>query len=86
MSKIISEYTGAFSTPLDNPYTNRLIRKQNATLGAEQLIRQYIAELLISFLRDVSPIHQRSQMSINRESSLVNMIIKLYGFMVGVEK
>ncbi|MBE7037483.1 MAG: helix-turn-helix domain-containing protein [Ruminococcaceae bacterium] len=75
MSKIISEYTGAFSTPLDNPYTNHLVRKQNPTIGSEQLIRQYIAELLISFLRDVSPIHQRSQMSINRESSLVNMVV-----------
>ena len=42
LSKILSEYTGAFSTPLGDPYTKKLIRKQSQPFGAEQLIKQYI--------------------------------------------
>jgi len=74
-SKIISEYTNAFQTHSNTPYTKRLHRKKSSVIGAEQLIKQYIAELLISFIRYSMPTLQRSQMSINRESSLSNMII-----------
>lgn len=74
-SKIISEYTNAFQTHSNTPYTKRLHRKKNSVIGSEQLIKQYIAELLISFIRYSQPSLQRSQMSINRESSLCNMIV-----------
>ena len=74
-SKIISEYTNAFQTHSNTPYTKKLNRKKVSVIGAEQLIKQYIAELLISFIRYSIPTLQRSQMSINRESSLSNMII-----------
>ena len=75
ISKIFSEYTGAFSTPLGDPYTTKLVRKSNQTFGSEQLIRQYIAEFLISFLRQSAPALQRSVMNINRESALLNMLV-----------
>lgn len=74
-SKIISEYTNAFQTHSNTPYSKRLHRKQNPVIGAEQLIKQYIAELLISFIRYSHPSLQLSQMSINKESSLCNMIV-----------
>ena len=74
-SKIISEYTNAFQTHSNTPYSKKLHRKKNPVIGAEQLIKQYIAELLISFIRYSQPSLQRSQMSINRESSLCNMIV-----------
>lgn len=75
ISKIITEYTGAFSTSLDNPYTTRLVRKTNPVFGSEQLVRQYIAEFLISFLRQNAPALQRSLLNINRENSLLNMLV-----------
>lgn len=75
ISKIISEYTNAFQTALNNPYTTSIIRKKTPVLGAEQLLRQYISELLISFIRHSTPTLSRSQTSINRESALVNTII-----------
>ena len=75
ISKIISEYTGAFSTPLNNPYTTRITRKKEAIYGSEQLVKQYIAELLISFLRGAAASLSHSQMSINRESALCNMLV-----------
>lgn len=74
ISKIISEYTNAFSTRLDNPYTNHLVRKVSPVIGSEQLIRQYISELLISFIRQSLTPLKRSQMSINRESAMLNML------------
>ncbi len=74
-SKIISEYTNAFQTHSSTPYSKRLHRKKNPVIGSEQLIKQYIAELLISFIRYSQPSLQRSQMSINRESALCNMIV-----------
>ena len=74
-SKIISEYTNAFQTHSVTPYTTQLHRKKNPVIGAEQLIKQYIAELLISFIRHSTPSLQRSQMSLNRESALCNMIV-----------
>lgn len=74
-SKIISEYTNAFHTSSKGPYATQLHRKPSPVIGAEQLIKQYIAELLISFIRHNEPSLQRSQMSINRESSLCNMIV-----------
>lgn len=75
ISKIITEYTGAFSTPLDSPYTTKLTRKTTPVIGSEQLIKQYIAEFLISFLRQNAPVLQRSLLNINRENSLLNMVI-----------
>ena len=74
ISKIISEYTGGFSTPLDNPYTKNLTRKKVQRFGAEQLIKQYISELLISFLRrNTAPI-QKSAINMNRDNLMFEMI------------
>ena len=74
ISKIISEYTGSFSTPLDNPYTKIITRKKIQRFGSEQLIKQYISELLISFLRlNTVPI-QKSVTNMNRDNLLFGMI------------
>lgn len=74
ISKIISEYTGGFLTPLDNPYTKILTRKKVQRFGSEQLIKQYISELLISFLRrNTAPI-QKSVINMNRDNIMFEMI------------
>ncbi len=74
ISKIISEYTGSFSTPLDNPYTKKLTRKKIQRFGSEQLIKQCISELLISFLRLNSVPIQKSVTNMNRDNLLFGMI------------
>lgn len=75
ISKIISEYTNAFSTPLDDPLTQSLVRKSACPLGAEQLIGQYICELLISYLRNPVPEASHTQININRSNETANMLI-----------
>lgn len=75
ISKIISEYTNAFSTPLNDLYTTQLIKKNTAPIGSEQLIKMYLCELLISFLRDSIPDHQHSLISINNSSATLNLLV-----------
>lgn len=75
ISKIIYEYTNAFSTPLDNPLTNRLTRKQKCPIGAEQLLRQYICEFLISYLRNPLPKSVHSQTNVNQSNETVSLIL-----------
>ncbi len=52
ISHILEESVKAFSNPLDELYTKKLVRRDNAPIGSEQLIKNYITELLISILRD----------------------------------
>ena len=75
ISKIVSEYTNAFSTPLNDPLTDRLTRKADCPIGAEQLLRQYICELLISYLRNPVQGSQRTQITVNQESSMLTMLV-----------
>jgi AraC-like DNA-binding protein len=68
--RIISEYSNAFSNPLNN-YGDVLIRRKPAFIGSEQLLKQSIAELLISLLRNSNQtIYQKSQ-----SNPLINLII-----------
>ncbi len=51
LANIIEEAEGAFSTPLNDPHTVRLERREHEPFGAEQLIGSSIENLLIQFLR-----------------------------------
>lgn len=52
ISKIIAERINTFEEPLGDPYADKLVRKASAPIGSEQLIKQYISELLILFIRN----------------------------------
>lgn len=75
IAKIISEYTNAFSTPLNDIYTNKLVAKQNPPIGAEQLIKNYICEFLIIFLRESAPALQYTTLSTNYRNATLNILI-----------
>lgn len=75
ISKIISEYTNAFSSVLNDPYTHRLIRKKAQVIGAEQMIKQYLCEFLISFLRNSPGKKQQTLTNINYENTILNMLV-----------
>ena len=51
ISKIITEAGTAFSTPLNVPSIEQVTRAQSPPIGAEQLIQNYLEELLIGFIR-----------------------------------
>jgi len=54
MAEIIEEAKEAFSSPLGDPYTAELVRKENSVFGCEQLIGLYLEALLISLVRRAS--------------------------------
>jgi len=51
LAGIIDEAVNAFSTPLGDPYTTELIRREDAAFGCEQLISYRLEALFISLIR-----------------------------------
>ena len=51
MGRIVEESSAAFSTPLNDPTTTALIRRETAPFGAEQRIVSALEELLIRLVR-----------------------------------
>ena len=51
MARIVEESALAFSTPLDDPGTLTLTRREDAPFGSEQLVLTALEELLIHLLR-----------------------------------
>ena len=75
IAKIISEYSNAFNTPLNDIFTNSLSAKSTPMFGSEQLICQYLCELLITFIRQNTVNKQRTLISINVENATANMLV-----------
>lgn len=71
LSKIIHESAQLFKTPLDDPFTLEFERNEKYPFGAQQLIKLYLIELLISIIRDDSRSMQTVFMQ-NTSSRLVN--------------
>ncbi len=51
MGNIINEAVDAFSTPLGTPYTSVLEKSEKSSFGSEQMIENYIEQLLIRLIR-----------------------------------
>lgn len=75
ISKILSEYTNAFSSPLSNIYTTTLVRKKDPIPYSEQLIKNYICEFLILFLRQSIPATQYRTTTINNSDATLNILV-----------
>ena len=75
ISKIIMEYTNAFSTPLNDLYTNKLEKNPKAPVGSEQLLKMYLSELLISFMRSTVSDTQLPMISVNNSETTLNLLV-----------
>lgn len=75
LSKIVSEYTNAFKTPLNDPYTTHLERRSDAAVASEQLIKLFLCEFLILFLRNNPSDRQRTVRSIHSSDATLNLLI-----------
>ncbi|MBP5288325.1 MAG: helix-turn-helix transcriptional regulator, partial [Clostridia bacterium] len=51
LGQIVEEGRNAFSTPLGDPYTEELIRREDPVFGCEELIGHTVAALCISLIR-----------------------------------
>jgi AraC-like DNA-binding protein len=63
LSKIIAEARLAFSTPLHVPSVEQVKRSSCAPFGSEQLIRIYLEQLLIGFIREENDIKIKTRKS-----------------------
>ena len=52
ISKLISASQEAFSTPLSEPYSTRMIKNRNATPGAQNLVKIYLELFVLSCIRE----------------------------------
>lgn len=75
ISSIIAEYTNAFTSPLNDPYTNKLTRRKNPLVGSEQLIKLSLCRLLISFMRSAPQAVQKTMPAVNYTNSVLDVII-----------
>lgn len=75
ISKITSEFTNCFDTPLNMVFCYKLSRRKPHVCGAPQLIKNYICELIISFLRSNPSNKQYSTISENNRGALLNVML-----------
>lgn len=75
LSQIISAFTASFSTPLGDPYTTSLERRKERDFASEQLIKMYLCEFLILFLRNRPTDKQRNLRSLNDDNALLDLLL-----------
>ncbi len=80
LARIVEEARSAFVTPLDDPLTTRLVRRDAAPFGAEQLIAQSLEQLLIGFIRTGGTAAAR-QTSMIREHSQQAFIDQVHAYL-----
>ena len=82
LSKIISEASAAFDTPLAGLVTPKLHRRKNALFGSEQMVKLCLCELLITFLRnEASP--AVTSLKRNLDSGLFGEIVDFMSSQLG---
>ena len=81
LATIIAESEMAFSTPLDDPWTIRLERSENAQTGCEQFIKIGLEWLLLSILRSSSTKHSAAPVSLIKENSQNEIFDKIVKYM-----
>ena len=75
LARIIHEAKQCILTPLDDPYTCRMERDPQAPFGAEQLIKLYMEQLLITLLRrrGTAPLPHPSVKSVKKKNDALLM-------------
>lgn len=73
ISAIIKEAEQTFVIPKNDPLLKKLLKKENAAIGGEQLIKTYLEQLLIFLVRNVT---KKSEISVfpNKESMESHLI------------
>lgn len=82
ISKIIVEFSNSFTTPLSDTYACNLTRADTQATGSEQLLKMYLTELLILFMRD-NDIGQYSLSKSNSINSTLEYILSYMNSQIG---
>ena len=82
ISKIIVEFANSFTTPLSDTYACNLTRTDEQPIGSEQLLKLYLTELLILFMRD-NDVGQYSLPKSNSINSTLEYILSYMNSQIG---
>ena len=63
LAAVLEEAESAFSTPLNDPLTTRLIRREDAPFGADGTISSHLEQMLISLVRQEQTLHREEKPS-----------------------
>lgn len=69
LAKILVEAQSLFETPLDNPYTKKMIKRKHAPIGSEQFIRMNLELFLLGLIRRHSSKQQQFQLPVTKSSA-----------------
>ena len=81
MATVIAESETAFSTPLDDLWTIRLERSENADIGCEQFIKISLEWLLLSIIRNNTAKQTTAPVSLIKENSQNEVFDKIVKYM-----
>ncbi|MBQ7816201.1 MAG: helix-turn-helix transcriptional regulator [Oscillospiraceae bacterium] len=81
LAQIIAESEMAFSTPLDDPWTIRLERREDAESDCEQFIKICLEWLLLSLMRSSSEKHPKAPTSMIKENSQNEVFDRIVRYM-----
>ena len=76
LQQILTESRSAFCHQLSDPYDHSLPRRKGAVIGAEQLIGNYLEQLLLSLLRQLE-----TPQRVDRKSGSVPMLDAILSYM-----
>ena len=77
ISKIIVEFANSFTTPLSDTYACNLTRATEQVTGSEQLLKLYLTELMIMFMRD----NDTGQHSLSKSNSINSTLEYILSYM-----
>ena len=79
ISSVIKEAESTYVIPKNDPHLRRLEKKEDASIGGEQLIKSYLEELLIFLMRNAT---QKSQADLfpSKESMESHLVLKAKSF------
>lgn len=82
LATMIREARNAYSTPLNNPFSEHLARRENAPFGAEQLIRISMEEMLINLIRKGNVVNANMKITSSiREKATQDIFTKIITYL-----
>ena len=79
LTSILNESENTYVIPKNDPLLKKLVKKENATIGGEQLIKTYLEQLLILLIRNITK-HGSLEVFPSKESMESHLVIGVKEF------
>lgn len=79
LASILKESENTYAIPKNDPLLKKLTKKENATIGGEQLIKTYLEQLLILLIRKITKTG-KTEVFPSKESMENHLVVKVKSF------